>query len=101
MLTIKCDNVPRFTLDWSDLSNKEKGEFNYFDLAKGEQHDTTFVRYKGVVYDLNEFQLVSKNAPPEMQKFDGYQSDSFFSGVLIRFVDPSTCDMVVAATYYN
>lgn len=64
----------------------------YWELTEEEQEwhdwandDNTFFRYKGEVYCIEEFMRISKQAPDAMQEFDGYMSDSFFSGILIKY----------------
>lgn len=103
-IVIKCDNVPRSVVCWHDLSKKERADFDY--IPEEDRWSQHLVRYKGVVYDLNEFMRVPEvpqfNGLPAlgMQRFDGYQSDSFFSGVLCKYPDPSSCELVIMATYY-
>lgn len=63
-----------------ELSDKEKKEFDYIDNI--DEKFTGF-RYKNNVYDLNEFERIEKNHP-FFNVFDGYISDSFFSGIGIK-----------------
>jgi len=66
-----------------ELSDKEKEQFDYID-----SEDTRyFIRYRDMVYDLNEFSPIA-NYPGTPKQFDGwnnYLPDSFFSGILIKF----------------
>lgn len=71
-----------------ELSDKEKKEFDYYDDE--EILDQMFFRYKGQMYDFGEFMRVDlKNSPFEECpiKFHGHHSDSFFSGILISWID--------------
>jgi hypothetical protein len=99
-ITIKTNHRARHTLDWHELTAKERKKFDYLDSDE-KQIGATFVRYRGWTYDLGEFTRV----PAEMfqGKWDGYSSDSFFSGVLIKYVDDGWGDLadVVMATYYS
>ena len=94
-LTIKTDHKFRELLHWYELTNKERAELSglYDGIA-----DSSFFRYRGSVYDLASFMRISEGAPfPE--NYNGYMSDSFFSGVLIEL---STCgEAVKVATYYS
>jgi hypothetical protein len=77
-------------LDKSDLSDKERAQFNYdvMDL----------VRYKNSVYDLGEFTA----AIPEAfgtTGWDGIINETFFSGILIKFTDDP--DYVIMGRYYT
>ena len=59
-------------------------------------------RYRGRTYFISEFLAINNrfhnpNPPEWMKEFDGYQSDSFFSGILIK-LSPDN-DAVKAFTY--
>jgi hypothetical protein len=103
-LKIKCNWQARETIYWWDLTDKERKEFDYLDDEE-KQSDASFVRYKGWTYDLHEFIRIDRSiAPhcqrPQWEKFNGYHSDSFFSGVLIKFDDDDS-EYVICATYYS
>jgi hypothetical protein len=82
---ITTNNVPRQLVDWSELTDKEKENFDYMD----DPECGNFVRYKNWCYDLGEFTTT------DFQGWDGIHVDSFFSGVLIKWVEQ---DEVVMAT---
>lgn len=95
MLTIKTNNVPRPVLRGYELSPKELTEFTDENTTDDELEELSlaeFCRYKGEVYLLSEFISTRPGSfnlglPEEFKKWDGYSSDSFFSGQLIRFCD--------------
>lgn len=90
-MTIKTNNVPRDVLHWWDLTDAERVEFDY--LADAEaQSDASFFRYRGVAYTLEEFMI------SPVKGWDGYRSDSYFSGMLVKYVQD--CERVIVATYY-
>ena len=98
-MTIYCNRQPRLLLSWPELTDAERKQFD--DLSEAEAADRDFVRYKGVAYDCGEFESITRVVAPHSQrpgweKFDGFSADSFFSGVLIKFVDP---DHVIMATW--
>lgn len=98
---IRTNNKPRHTLDWYDLTPKERREFDYLD-TDDKQQDATFVRYRRWVYDLHEFTRIAPPVAPHAQRegwerWHGYCSDSAFSGVLVRCVD--NFESVVMGTY--
>lgn len=110
-ITIITNNVPRDLLDCYELTAKEREKFDYLDWDEIEQgaNPTQFFRYKGEVYDLGEFQgtreWVGYNAP-DFKGWHGYQSDSFFSGILVKY--PETDDhreldweRVIVGRYYS
>lgn len=97
-MKIVCNNCPRDVLSGYELTDKEKSEFEYLDSID----DGSFFRYKGQVYDLSEFMRITPSIAPHCQrpgweKFDGYSSDSFFSGLLVRYVDDF--ERVIVGTY--
>lgn len=101
-MTIKCNQVSREVLYWHDLSEKEQKEFDYLD-SDDHRESASFFRYKGNVYDLSEFMRIDKSVAPHPQRegwerFDGYSSDSYFSGILVRYVYDN--ERVIVATYF-
>jgi len=96
-VTIITNRHPREVLDWLDLSDKERAEFNY-DSAP----DHRFVRYKNWTYDLHEFltaRSIQPGTAPMFKEWDGYHSDSFFSGIVVKYdLDQ---DWVVMGTYIS
>ena len=76
-----------------ELTDKEKEDFDYIEDIDG--HD--FFRYRGRVYDVGEFLVNHNDLFP--QEWDGYTSDSFFSGILLK-IDPET-NMYQVGTYIS
>ncbi len=97
-MKIKTNNQPRDILSWYDLTPAERKEFDY--LKEGEG---SFFRYKNQVYDLGEFMLMAASIAPHPQRegwenWQGYASDSYFSGLLVRYT--SDCDQVIVGQYF-
>lgn len=89
---VVTNNVPRPVIDAWQLTTKERAEFDYLDWEAIEQgsDSASFFRYRGQLYDLGEFSAdygITKDAglPAHLTTWDGYRSDSFFSGVVIRY----------------
>jgi hypothetical protein len=98
-MTIKTNRHHYPILNWVDLSPEEQSNFDYLN-SEDRQAEAEFFRYRGNVYDLGEFiHPQSFNCETEFLKWDGYQSDSFFSGILIKFVDGF--ESVIVATYFS
>lgn len=98
-LTIKTNNKPRFTIDSYELTEKERNEFDYLNweaIDKGDD-SATFFRYKGQLYDIGEF-MRTDNTNEAMKGWHGYSPDSFFSGVLIRYVSDD-CEQIIIGQY--
>lgn len=97
-LTIKTNHQFRQILDWYELTEKEQLEFDYIEGGSG-----SFVRYKNWTYDLGEFMSTDRDIHmgheiSPIKAWHGYQSDSFFSGVLVTYSDDY--ETVKLATYY-
>lgn len=88
------NNHARDVVDAFELSPAERTEFDYLDwsaIDRGED-SATFFRYKGELYDLGEFcadygMTKGSGLPEHLSRWDGYQADSFFSALVIRYVD--------------
>ena len=99
-LTIRTNGHYRPVLDWYDLLPKEQEEYAYL-----EEDGGSFFRYRGWTYFIGDFMRVGGdfmrvgNEPHFIGEWDGYHSDSFFSGVLVKY---SNCgDAVKVATYIS
>lgn len=96
-ITIRTNNVPRDVIDAWSLTPDERKEFDYLDWQAIEEgrDSASFFRYRGELYDLGEFSRITPPGSrimhpmecqnPDFQGWDEYQSDSFFSGMLIRY----------------
>ena len=82
---IITNHVPRATLRWDELTDKERREFDYIDTPD-RQDWAVFFRYRGWTYCLDAFTVLS-GATDEFKVWDGYCSESYYSGVVVRLVD--------------
>jgi hypothetical protein len=96
-LKITTNNAARDVLRWWHLTDKERAEFDY--ITEDKQDDAEFVRYRGELYDLHDMERGwgSCAMPEQFKGWDNYRSDSYFSGILIRWVDSG--ERVACATY--
>lgn len=90
-VTIITNNQPRDILYGFNLPEKYREEFDY--LTDEEYADQAFFIYKRQAYSLSEFMRTDG-----FKAWDGYSSDSFFSGVLIRIVNDD--NSVIVGRYY-
>lgn len=88
------NNVPRPLIDASELTERDREDFDYLDWpAIDEGSDSaTFFRYRGQLYSLDQFTRGGPGA-----EWDGYASDSAFSAVAIRLV-PGDTDRIIVGT---
>jgi len=95
-MKIITNNVPRNLIYGYELTEAEKADFDYIDDIN--THD--FFRYRGCLYDPSEFMHWDNPASPTRKSvWQGYQSDSYFSGVVIRYTDDF--EQVVCGTYLS
>ena len=104
-ITIVTNNHWRNFLYGYELPEKVKKDFDWMD--KEELETSNFVKYHNCYYSLQDFMsfhnTVHYGKAPEKGTFgygyDGYNSDSFFSGVLIKISDCG--EMYKIATYLS
>ena len=94
-VTIKTNNKPRPILYGCELTTKEKQDFEYLE----DVESSSFVRYRGQVYHLEEFWIVTKEMPFYDMGWQGCLTDSFFSGLVIKY-SPDDNEMVIVGRYY-
>jgi hypothetical protein len=92
---IKTNHVPRNLTYGYELSEKERKEFDY--IAEEDFSTHSFFRYKGEVYDPSDFMRVTDIS--DLKGWDGYASDSYFSGIVVKYVD--NFERVIVGTYFS
>jgi hypothetical protein len=104
---VRTNNVPREIIDGCQLTAAEREDFDYHDWTAIEDGtgSASFFRYRGELYDLGNFMrwsaLSTGEAPDWMDRWDGYASDSFSSGMVVRFVQSDYDTCVVVGSYYT
>ena len=100
-ITIRTNNVPRDIVEAYELTEKERKEFDYLDWEKIEagEDSASFFRYQGQVYDLSEFMWTGTLQDQDLKGWDGYMSDSYFSGIVVKYVNDNK--QVIVGTYYS
>jgi hypothetical protein len=83
-VSITTNHAPRDIILGYELTDKEREEFDYIDFTEDSCHE--FFRYRKELYDLSEFFLIPDSLL-ELQGWDAYQSDSYFSGLVVRYVE--------------
>lgn len=105
MLKIRTNRQFRPLLSGFELTESERKELDYIadssDLEKWSEQYNRFFRYRGNVYDTNEFVRIVKRSEyrggfshcvdedSQLLNWDCIQTDSFFSGIVIKY---DSCD---------
>ena len=87
-MNVITNNKPRMLLMWAELPGGIGGsEFDY--VEDGDRHELRFFNYRGTWYDAFEFEYISDQPcyAPFRGKWAAVQSDSYFTGVVLRWFD--------------
>ena len=84
-MTITTNHRLRPIIMGYELSPAEAASFDY--LAEDELPHAMFFRYRGEVYDMNEFTVIRPNCDDELSTWDAIRTDTVFSATVIRLVD--------------
>ena len=95
-LNIVTNNVPREIIYGFELPASKRKDFDYIESDE-DFNNNQFVKYLGHYYDVGEFMRIEKNS--DLKDWDGYSSDSYFSGILIKFCEDN--DYVIMGRYYS
>jgi len=86
-VTIKTNNVPRECIMgmyfWGSLRQELLSQFDY--LSVDDFLSTEFFKYKGYWYAVTDFIRVIAAPHEHLYGWDGYVSDSYFSGVVMKY----------------
>jgi hypothetical protein len=89
----KYQTIAKKDYDWIDSSSTVTWE------------EAQFFIYKGSLYCLSDFMNIHNkfympNPPEWMLTFDGYHGDSYFSGILVKYVEEDN-DYIKVYTYIS
>lgn len=84
-LKIITDHKWKNLLYGYELTDKEKKEFDWIDADEIDSH--SFFRYRKNVYSITEFMSIHATRLTFDKPWNGYYSDSYFSGILIELSD--------------
>ena len=100
-LTIQTNHQPRELKYLSDFNSadqhKIRSQYDWMDKDDLECN-YGFFKYRGCFYHLQDFLRVDNESTGDLVGWDGYSSDSYFSGVVIKLVD-NDCDSVIVGSY--
>jgi hypothetical protein len=73
-----------------------------FDYLNDEDFENEyFITYKGYTYAMCDFMRNNQSPDSPMYGWDGVHCDSFYSGVLIKYVKDSDYNEVILANYFS
>jgi len=87
-MNVITNNKPRSLITWAELPEGiGESEFDY--VEDGDRHEPRFFNYRGVWYDLFEFEYIYDQPcfAALRGKWTAVQTDSFFSGIVLRWFD--------------
>jgi len=93
-LTIKTNGQARYLKYGYELPAKWRKEFDYMDDETF--NDGAFLTYRGCVYNLGDFIRTAEDSTGDLAAWDGYISETFFSGVVIKLRD----DKLIMGSYF-
>lgn len=98
-MNVITNNHARMLLMWAELPEGiGESEFDY--VEDGDRHEPRFFNYRGAWYDAFEFEYIFDQYcyAPLRDKWAAVQTDSFFSGIVIRW---HRCpESVIVGRYY-
>lgn len=97
-MQIITNNKPRLILYAWELTNHDLNSLgmNAQDVIESQENGDSFFRYKGECYNLSDFM---RSTCDQLKDWDGCHCDTFFSGILVKFVDDN--EQVIVGSYYN
>jgi hypothetical protein len=98
---VYTNNRPREIVYGYELNRSQRKEFDYVDWEKVEsgEENPQFFKYKGELYDVGEFMPTTGLHDSKLTKWDGYHSDTSFSGMVIKFTPDF--EHVIVGRYYS
>lgn len=88
-LRITTNHHERPIVEAYELTADERAEFDYVDWSAVDRGEASasFVRYRGELVDLSEFEVWDNPASPTRMGWHGVRPDSYFSGLVVRYSD--------------
>lgn len=100
-MKVITNKQPRALMYLSDFNDAEQAvirrDYNWMDPDDLECN-FGFFKYRGNVYHLQDFMRTSSEATGDLDEWDGYIGDSYFSGVVMKLCD-NDCNHVIVGRY--
>lgn len=102
-LTVRTNHQPRDLFSACELSESELEKYCLGYIEGDDMLSYRLFRYKGNVYDVNEFVAFlppwGNPNSPLAKDWDGIQSDTHFSGILVKYTNDY--ESVIVGTYFS
>lgn len=95
-MKIITNNKPRYLAALNELPAKVQQDFDY--VREQGNYSPRFVQYKGVWYDTYDTEPNRQAGRDIFPGWSCFQSETFFSGVVFRFVGD---DEVICGRYFS
>ena len=99
-MNVITNNKPRSLITWAELP-EGIGESGFDYVEDEDRHEPRFFNYRGTWYDIFEFEYIYDRpcyAPLLRGKWTAVRTDSFFSGIVLRWFDGF--NSVIVGRYY-
>lgn len=91
-MKVRTNNVPRYLVNWYDLTTKQKADLDWRDTEELQDAFSGFI-FKGQVYDLSDFTVID-NVNYPVKDWNGAFAQSAFHAVLVK-LNPSEETVIV------
>lgn len=95
------NNHIREIVDACELTVEERDEYDFLDWKAIEDgtDSASFFRYRGDVHFLGDFLRWDGFPESPLKEWDGYNPDSFFSGLVVKYVNDDNGDGIRVGRY--
>lgn len=93
-MKITTNNQQRAIMFWHDLPASAQDEYESI-----SDTGSSFFKYKGNYYAFDDFSGCKDDGP--FDGWNGYISETAFSGVVVRYCDDWNNDSVIAGSFYG
>lgn len=107
-MKITTNNHPRDLIALADMPEAARADFDY--IEGEDQFSPRMFKYRGAWFDACEFTRIAKRSGRDwmahtvdddspLLAWDGIQTDTYFSGVVLRYVGPDNEAVAIGRVY--
>ena len=98
--TVVTNNQPRKLMSLFEFNSKDQVKIREkFDWMDEIEDTYSFFKYKEEVMHLSEFNNTNSSCPTELSGWDGYLTDTYFSGLIVRLVNDN--EEVIVGSFFS